>query len=88
MMATATAAMAKKKIGKETRGSLLPTYSMLLSLISGPLPPRGLNDSVTGLSDGGSGSLVGMVLDIKANGGFELSGTRITPGGRLSLFSI
>jgi hypothetical protein len=87
-MAAATAAKPRNKIGKGTRGSLLLAYSMLLSFISELLPPRGPSDSVTGLFDGSSGFLVGMVLDIKANGGFELSDARITPDGRLSLFSI
>jgi len=40
-------------------GSLLPTYSMLLSFISG-------------LPDGESGFLVGIFLGEKGNGGFEL----------------
>jgi hypothetical protein len=55
---------------------------MLLSLISGPLPPRGLSDSETGLCAGDSGFLEDMVLGIDANGGFELSDTGITPDGR------
>src|ERR1017187_4343988 len=67
MMAAATATKPRNKIGNGTRGSLLPTYSMLLSFISGLLPPRGRSDSVTGLFDGDSGFLVGMVLNIKAN---------------------
>ena len=85
MMAAVTATKPKSKIGKGTRGSLLPTYSMLLSFVSGPLPPRGLSDSVTGMFDGGSGFLAGMVLESRANGGFELPDTLITPNGRLTL---
>lgn len=77
----------RNSIGKGTRDSFLPTYSMLLSFISGPLPPRHPSGSAAGLFDGGIGFPVGMVLDIKANGGFKLSDVRITPSGRLSLFT-
>jgi hypothetical protein len=59
MMAAATAAKPRSRIGNGILGSLLPTYSMLLSFISG-------------LLDGESGFLVGMFLGEKANGGFEL----------------
>jgi hypothetical protein len=64
MIAPATGTKAINKIDRGTRGSLMPTYSMLLSLISGLLPPRGPSDAVTVLFDEGSGLLVGMALDI------------------------
>jgi len=62
-MAAATAAKPRDKIGKGTRGSRLPTNSLLLSLASGLLSTRGLSDSVTGLLDGASRFLVGIVSD-------------------------
>lgn len=87
-MAAATATRQRNKIGKGTRGSLLPTYSMLLSFVSGLLPPRGPGDSASGPFDVGPGFPVGMALDIRANRGFELPGTRITPDSRLFLLLI
>lgn len=88
MPAAATATIPRSRIGKGTLGSLLPTYSMLLSFVSWPLPPRGLGGSVAFLFEGGSGFPVGMVFDIRANGGFEWSDTRITPDSCLSLLQI
>jgi hypothetical protein len=88
MMAAARVTKLRKKIGKGTRGSFLPTYSMLLSFIFELLPPRVPSESETGLFEGDSEFLVGMDVDNGTSGGFELSDTRITPGGRISLCSI
>jgi hypothetical protein len=62
-MAAATATAPINTISTEIRGSFLPMYSMLLSLVSGLLPPRGVSDSLTGLFDEDSGFLEGMFLE-------------------------
>jgi hypothetical protein len=67
MTAATKAAKPTSTSGSGTWGSLLPTYSLALSLGSGLLPPWGLSDSEAGLFDFSSGFLVGMVMDIGEN---------------------
>ena len=87
-MAAATATRQRSKIGKGTCASFLPMYSMLLPFSSELPPPRGTGDSASGPFDVESGFRVGMALDMRVDGGFELPGTRITPDSRISLLPI